>query len=243
MPNDSADRRGERRRGRDLPIPSGLSPTRRFERDDEAVDHRFRGGRHAILAAAGLLRPTLLARDPAGCHHARPPRNRGLRYPPDPPTVEEIVAVMRAAGEDREGIRLRGLIVVLRAGLRISEALALAESNLDRDRASILCAEARAVAVARWGWTAGRFNSSIPGVGSAASCPSGPCSGLCEGRPAGGRAARPRSESNCATAPPEPGCVVGLRLISCAMPTRWRCRVRASRWSSSSGSWGMPISG
>ncbi len=41
-----------------------------------------------------------------------------------PPTVEEIIAVMRAAGEDREGVRLRGLIVVLwRAGLRISEEL------------------------------------------------------------------------------------------------------------------------
>jgi hypothetical protein len=25
----------------------------------------------------------------------RPPRNKGLRYPADPPTVEEIVAVMR----------------------------------------------------------------------------------------------------------------------------------------------------
>jgi integrase len=74
-----------------------------------------------------------------GYHHGRPPRNKGLRYPPDPPTVEEIVAVMRAAGEDREGVRLRSLIVVLwRAGLRISEALALAESDLDGDRGSIL---------------------------------------------------------------------------------------------------------
>jgi site-specific recombinase XerC len=46
---------------------------------------------------------------------------------------------MRAAGEDREGVRLRSLIVVLwRAGLRISEALALAESDLDPDRGSIL---------------------------------------------------------------------------------------------------------
>jgi integrase len=58
-----------------------------------------------------------------------------LRFPPDPPTVEEIIAVMRAAGDDREGLRLRGLIVVLwRAGLRISEALALAESDPDPAR-------------------------------------------------------------------------------------------------------------
>lgn len=37
----------------------------------------------------------------------------GLHYPADPPTVEEIIAVMRAAGDSSEGIRLRGVIVVL----------------------------------------------------------------------------------------------------------------------------------
>ena len=49
-----------------------------------------------------------------------------MRYPADPPRVEEIVAVMRAAGEGVPGDRIRGLIVVLwRAGLRIQEALDL----------------------------------------------------------------------------------------------------------------------
>ena len=73
-----------------------------------------------------------------GYHQGRPPRNKGLRFPPDPPTVEEIVAVMRAAGETRSGLRLRGIIVVLwRAGLRISEALALSETDLDRTRGAI----------------------------------------------------------------------------------------------------------
>jgi integrase len=69
----------------------------------------------------------------------RPPRNKGQRYPADPPTVEEIIAVMRAAGEDHDAVRLRGLIVVLwRAGLPISEALALNESDLDLRRGAIL---------------------------------------------------------------------------------------------------------
>jgi len=36
-----------------------------------------------------------------------------VRYPADPPTVEEIVAVMRAAGDGPHGRRLRALIVVL----------------------------------------------------------------------------------------------------------------------------------
>jgi hypothetical protein len=68
-----------------------------------------------LLDCAGRRRsPATLA----SFHLGRPPRNKGLRYPPDPPTVEEIIAVMNAAGSDPDGLRLRGLIVVLwRAGL------------------------------------------------------------------------------------------------------------------------------
>ena len=72
-------------------------------------------------------------------HLGRPPRNKGQRYPADPPTVEEIIAAMHAACDDAEAVRLRGLIVVLwRAGLRISEALALSESDPDPSRGAIL---------------------------------------------------------------------------------------------------------
>lgn len=71
-----------------------------------------------------------------GFHAGRPPRNKGFRYPPDPPRVEEIIAVMRQAGADH-GLRLRALIVVLwRAGLRIGEATALTEPDLDPSRGS-----------------------------------------------------------------------------------------------------------
>jgi site-specific recombinase XerD len=53
--------------------------------------------------------------------------------------VEEIIAVMRAAGDGPHGRRLRGLIVILwRAGLRIQEALALAEADLDHRRSALL---------------------------------------------------------------------------------------------------------
>jgi len=91
-------------------------------------------------------------------HQGRPPRHKGLRYPADPPTVEDIIAVMRTAGDDADGIRLRGLIVVLwRAGLRISEALALAESDLDANRGAILVrhgkgGKRREVGMDRWAW-------------------------------------------------------------------------------------------
>ena len=69
----------------------------------------------------------------------RRPANKGRRFPAYPPRVEEIVAVMRQAGIGPYGQRLRGLIIVLwRAGLRISEALALAESDLEVNRGSVL---------------------------------------------------------------------------------------------------------
>jgi site-specific recombinase XerD len=86
------------------------------------------------------------------------PGNKGLRYPADPPKVEEIIAVMRAAGEGAHGRRLRGLIVVLwRAGLRIQEALALTEGDLDQRRGSLLVRRGkggrrREVGMDAWGW-------------------------------------------------------------------------------------------
>jgi len=74
-----------------------------------------------------------------GFHQGRSPRNKGLRYPADPPTIEEIIAVMRAAGDSADGVRLRALIVILwRAGLRIGEALDLAETDLDPARGAVL---------------------------------------------------------------------------------------------------------
>jgi integrase len=91
-------------------------------------------------------------------HHGRPPRNKGMRYPADPPTIEEIVAVMRAAGERPDGLRLRALIVLLwRAGLRVGEALALAETDLDRSRGAVLVrrgkgGKRREVGMDRWAW-------------------------------------------------------------------------------------------
>src|SRR3954471_24031187 len=93
-----------------------------------------------------------------GFHAGRPPRNKGMRYPADPPSIEEIVAVMRAAGESLHGQRLRALVVVLwRAGLRISEALALAESDLDPRRGAVLVRRGkggrrREVGMDDWAW-------------------------------------------------------------------------------------------
>ena len=63
-----------------------------------------------LLDAAGHRRSPATV---PGYHRGRPPRNKGEQYPADPPTVEEIIAVMRAAGDRPDGLRLRGVIVVL----------------------------------------------------------------------------------------------------------------------------------
>jgi site-specific recombinase XerC len=87
-----------------------------------------------------LLDATGRRRSPAtlpAFHAGRPPRNKGA-LPADPLAIEEIVTVMRHAGDGVHGRRLRGLIVVLwRAGLRIREALALADADLDARRGSL----------------------------------------------------------------------------------------------------------
>ena len=65
---------------------------------------------------------------------------------------------MRQAGGHAGGLRARGLIVVLwRAGLQISEALALGESDLDLDRGAIVVrhgtgGKRRQVGMDAWGW-------------------------------------------------------------------------------------------
>ena len=76
-------------------------------------------------------------------HRTAATRNKGRRCPADPPRVGEIVAVMRQARTDLYGRRLRGLIIVLwRAGLRISDAISLTESDLEVTRGSVLVAPA-----------------------------------------------------------------------------------------------------
>jgi hypothetical protein len=96
----------------------------------------------AMSSSQPLLDAAGRRRSPAttpGCRTGIVARNKGQCYPADPPTVDEIVAVMRQASDTRPGHRLSALIVVLwRAGLRIQEALSLRESYLDKRRGSIL---------------------------------------------------------------------------------------------------------
>ena len=110
-----------------------------------------------------------------GFHAGRPPHNKGLRYPADPPKVEEIIAVMRTAGDRPHGRRLRALIVLLwRAGLRIHEALALTEGDLDQRRSS--CGPSSRSVPCCASSTARRSNHRLRAVRQCAAC------GFCHSR-------------------------------------------------------------
>jgi len=125
------------------------------------TSQKVRAEDSALMTGSALLDAAGRRRSPAtmpGFHCGRPPRNKGLRYHADPPTVEEIVAVMRRAGDSAHGLRTRALVVLLwRAGLRITEALGVAESDLDAARGRVLIrrgknGKRREVGMDVWGW-------------------------------------------------------------------------------------------
>jgi integrase len=144
-----------------------------------------------------------------------------MRYPADPPTVDEIVSVMRHASDDRHGWRVRAMIVVLwRAGLRIQEALALVEPDLDHRRGSILVRSGkggrrREVGMDEWGW-----EQLHPWLNTRAQLPVGPLfciiDGPTRGRPWSGAAVRTEFRRLAVRA----GVRRRLRLTSCVTRTR-----------------------
>ena len=160
----------------------------------------------------------------------RRPGNKGRRYPADPPRVEEIVAVMRQAGTDLYGRRLRGLIIVLwRAGLRISEALALTESDLEINRGSVLIRRGkggrrREVGMDEWAWDQLR-----PWLEARVSFPVGPLFCVINGPTLDGRGQTPRCELRFDARRPRPAYGGASLHTNCATPTQSRWPGRASR--------------
>jgi len=101
----------------------------------------FTAPERAILDVCGRRRSPATFAD---FHKGRPPMSKGQTYPADPPTIAEIVALMNACPDTVSGRRLRALIIVLwRSGLRISEALALRETDLNPREHSIIVREGK----------------------------------------------------------------------------------------------------
>jgi len=165
-----------------------------------------------------------------GFHAGRSPANKGLRYPADPPTVEKIIAVMRA-GAGAHGQRLRGLVVILwGAGLRIQEALSLGESDLDPRRGSLIVRHGkggrrREVGMDAWGW-----QQLQPWLTSRLELPVGPLFASSPERLAADTGRMPRPGPTSVERPPEPACAAASPRTSCATPTPSRWHTKASRW-------------
>jgi hypothetical protein len=193
-----------------------------------------------LVDAAGRRRsPATLPGNRRGCS----PHNKGSQYPADPPRVEEIIAVMRTAGSSVHGARVRALIVILwRAGLRINEALTLAETDLEPSRGRSWFVRGRAGSAANWGWTTGAGSTWSLGARFAGSCRSSRfCASLTAPLVAvPGR--RPARGLNCGVWRRSPAFAGALRRISSAMRARSKWRVRGCRSQSSNGSSDMPTS-
>jgi integrase len=158
--------------------------------------------------------------------------------------VEEIIAVMRTAGDSVHGARARALVVILwRAGLRINEALMLAETDLEPRRGSVLvrCGKGgkrREVGMDDWGW-----EHLEPWRHHRLEMPVGPFFCVIDG------VTRGRGWSHTGAVPSSVGsrrwrgCGGGLRRSSSGMRVRSRWPAKGCRCRSSSGSSGMRISG
>ena len=199
------------------------------------------------MSERGLVDITGRPRSPAATprHRAgRAPPNKGLRYPADPPTVEEIILVMRAAGQSPYADRTRGLIAILwRAGLRISQALTLTESDLDPKTGSVLVRDEKGgkrpmVGMDDWGWEhVSRWTE------HRVKLPIGRCSASWLARPAVAAGKRQPRGVSFADSPPGPGCTGGSRPTSCGTRTRSRWPTKGSHCRSSKGNSATPISG
>jgi hypothetical protein len=169
-----------------------------------------------------------------GYHAGRPLCNKGMRYPADPPTVEEIVAVMRHAADDRHGLAGprddRGALAAVCAFRRRSPSRSTTST---RDAVRCSSAAARAAGAERSAWTSGAGSTFAHGSPHAPRCLSGRCSASSTAPPAGDPGQAPRSARSSAGSPLRRGLGVASRRTSCATPTPSSWPARASRSTSS----------
>jgi Phage integrase family len=174
----------------------------------------------------------------------RAPRNKGMEYPPDPPRPEEIVLVMRQAGQDRHGLRVRALVAVLwRGGLRISEALALNETDIDERRGSLLIRHGKGDKRRAAGMDQFGFEQLAAWLTHRVLLPPGPLLCVIDGATRGRRWSATQREPSCASSPSTLACGADSLRISCGTRTPSSSRAKGSLSTSSSASSGIPTWG
>lgn len=110
---------------------------------------------HDLRDVRGYKRPKATL---PGYHKGRAPKSKGRTYPPSPPTAAEIQKLRAATTDTPTGLRLNALIVLLwRSGLRISEALALVDDDLDEKNRTVVVRHGkgdkrRTSVMDAWGW-------------------------------------------------------------------------------------------
>ncbi len=194
-----------------------------------------------LLDAAGRRRsPATVPEYLAG----RAPRNKRMEYPADPPRPEEIILVMRQAGRDRHRLRIRALIAVLwRGGLRISEALALNETDVDERRGSLLVRHGKGDKRREAGMDQFGFEQLNAWLAHRVLLPPGPLFCVIDGPTRGRRWSDTAARAELRQLAIDAGVRRRSRLTSSATRTPSSSPVKVSRSTSSNASSAIPISG
>ena len=167
-------------------------------------------------------------------HQGRAPRNKGRRYPPDPPSVEEIIAVMRACGMPARGRAAASCHRRALARRPADQRSARAERERSGPpRAPCWSGTGMTASVAWSGWTAGPGSNSTHGPSSVPGCRRRAvlCGPRPDPRPTLRAGRHPRRAAPAATAA---GSRSDSRRTSSATRTQSRCPAKGFRcWSSS----------
>jgi hypothetical protein len=163
-----------------------------------------------------------------GFHAGHAPGNKGLRYPADPPKVEEIIAVMRTAGDGTHGppvTRTHSDHVASRAAHTGKRSLSPKAISINAVAHS-WCAAARAAAAARWAWTHGDGTNSSSGLTYGVSSRSVRCSASSTAPRADATGHLPRHAPSCGAPPPrqEYGAASPRTSFGTPTPSRWHAK-------------------